>query len=84
MVGRMRLDIGPQGLLLVKPGGEARFAWGSVSGIEEAPGQVFIMLGRLMAIVVPIRGIAASDLDALRAVVRRHAGATAPDAATGP
>jgi hypothetical protein len=83
MLGRMRLDIGPQGLLLVKPGGEARFAWDSVSGIEDAPGQVFIMLGRLMAIVVPIRGIAARDVDALRAAVRRHAGATAPDAATG-
>lgn len=80
LVGRMRLDIGPQGLLLVKPGGEARFAWASVTGIEDAPGHVFVMLGRLLAIVVPLRGIAPGDQDRLRAAVADRA----PAAAAGP
>ena len=75
MLGPMRLDVTDHGLLLAKPGGDARFAWVNVTGIEEAPGYVFIMMGKVYAIVLPLRGIAAQEIEALRDLVRRNAAA---------
>ena len=49
----------------------------AVTGLQETPELLLVMLGETLAIVVPKRGQADATLDALRAAVRNRPGAAA-------
>lgn len=74
-LGSKRLEATEQGLRLSGRASSASYDWSAVQGIEETASHLFVMLGSAIAIIVPKRGQADAVVDALRAAIRKHAGA---------
>jgi hypothetical protein len=77
-LGPQRIEVTAEGIAVTGSVSRGVYGWAAVSGLQETPALILVMLGETMAVVVPKRGQADAALEALRAAVRKHAG----DAAT--
>lgn len=69
-LGRKRIEATAQGISVTGANSLNRYAWAAVTGLQEPPGLLLVMLGETLAIVIPRRGQDEALLDALRAMVR--------------
>lgn len=76
-LGRKRIEANAEGICVTGANSASRYGWGAVTGLQETPELLLVMLGETLAIVVPKRGQADATLDALRAAVRNRPGAAA-------
>ncbi|WP_198377849.1 YcxB family protein [Neoroseomonas rubea] len=71
-LGRKRIEATAEGIAVIGTASRGFYGWAAVTGLQETPELLLVMLGDAMAIVVPKRGQADPALDALRVAVRRH------------
>ncbi|WP_230169354.1 YcxB family protein [Roseomonas sp. CECT 9278] len=71
-LGRKRIEATARGIALGGAHSQSFYGWAAVTGLQETPDLLLVMLGETLAIVIPRRGIAAAQVDALRAMVRAH------------
>jgi hypothetical protein len=71
-LGRKRIEANAEGISVTGANSANRYGWGAVTGLQESPELLLVMLGEMMAIVVPKRDQADATLDALRAAVRNR------------
>lgn len=74
-LGHKRIEATAEGISVTGANSANRYAWAAVTGLQETPDLLLVMLGEMMAIVIPKRGQDDAQLDALRALVRAHAAA---------
>ncbi len=74
-LGRKRIAVSAQGISVTGANSANRYDWAAVTGLQETPDLLLVMLGEMMAIVIPKRGLDDARLDALRALVRARAAA---------
>jgi hypothetical protein len=76
-LGRKRIEATAQGITVSGADSTSTYGWAAVTGLQEPPGLLLVMLGETLAVVIPHRGQDAARLDALRAMVRAQLGAMA-------
>jgi len=69
-LGRKRIEAGAQGISLTGANSTSHYGWAAVTGLQETPDLMLVMLGEMLAIVIPRRGQDEARLAALGAMVR--------------
>jgi hypothetical protein len=72
-LGRKRIEATADGITVTGTASRSAYGWSAVTGLQETPDLILVMLGEAMAIIVPKRDQADAALDALRIAVRRAA-----------
>ncbi len=72
-LGHKRIEANAEGISVTGANSTNRYGWAAVTGLQETPELLLVMLGAMMAIVIPTRGQDDARLDALRALVRARA-----------
>ncbi len=69
-LGHKRIEANAEGISVTGANSANRYGWAAVTGLQENPDLLLVMLGEMLAIVIPKRGQDDARLDALRALVR--------------
>jgi hypothetical protein len=76
-LGRKRIEATAQGIALSGAHSQSLYGWAAVTGLQDTPDLLLVMLGETFAIIIPRRGQDEALLDALRAMVEARMGRTA-------